>query len=116
VRPPAAIAVVPMDSAFSQGWSAIGHILKPKDVNNDQGLVLSADFGDNEVFAIEEESCTICLVEYRHGDLVQRNAFNEESKVCDHIFHPECITEWIELSRNSECPCCRSPFAVLPLT
>jgi E3 ubiquitin-protein ligase DOA10 len=74
---------------------------------------LSVDFGDNEVFAIEENSCTICLIEYQHGDEVQRNAFNEESKVCDHIFHPECITEWIEQSNNSECPCCRSPFAVL---
>lgn len=102
-----------MYSDFSQGWSAIGHILRPNDVENSQSKVLSAYFGDNEVIAIEENSCTICLVEYQHGDEVQRNAFNEESKVCDHIFHPECIAEWIEQSKNSECPCCRSPFAVL---
>lgn len=111
--PEPSVRFTPMDSGFSQGWSATGHILKPKVVSsNRSSMVLSADFGDNQVIPIEEISCTICLSDYQHGDRIQRNALNEESRVCDHIFHPECITEWIEKSNSSECPCCRSPFSV----
>jgi Ring finger domain len=75
-------------------------------------IVLSADFGDNEVLAIEELACTICLIEYQHGDEIQRNGFSDMSKSCDHIFHPECITIWIRSSYNAKCPCCRRPFLV----
>jgi Ring finger domain len=75
-------------------------------------IVLSADFGDNEVLAIEELACTICLIEYQHGDEIQRNGFSDMSKSCDHIFHPECIATWIRTSCNAECPCCRRPFLV----
>jgi hypothetical protein len=75
-------------------------------------IVLSADFGDNEVLAIEELACTICLIEYQHGDEIQRNGFLDMSKSCDHIFHPECITAWIRTSCNAKCPCCRRPFLV----
>lgn len=75
-------------------------------------LVLSADFGDNEIFAVEETACTICLVDFEHGEAIQRNAvFDiEGGTTCDHIFHPLCISLWIQKSGKEECPCCRRPF------
>jgi RING-H2 zinc finger domain len=78
-----------------------------------QRSVLSADFGDNEILAVEESACTICLVYYQHGEEIQRNEFlnvSSESTTCDHIFHPNCISTWIESSGKPECPCCRRPF------
>lgn len=94
--------------------------------------LLSADFGDNNVHAIEETSCSICLINYQHGDRIQRNAFdgygdsvnssnnntsNKNSNVknrCDHVFHPECITNWIKTNTgDGECPICRRPFILI---
>jgi hypothetical protein len=84
--------------------------LEEQQTYNQSPIVLYADFGDNEVLAIEELACTICLIEYQHGDEIQRNGFSDMSNSCDHIFHPECITAWIRTSYIS--PCCRRPFLV----
>jgi hypothetical protein len=86
--------------------------LEEQQTYNKSPVVLSADFGDNEVLASDDLACTICLIEYQHGDEIQRNGFSGMSKSCDHIFHPECITTWIRTSCNAECPCCRRPFLV----
>jgi hypothetical protein len=86
--------------------------LEEQQTYNQSPIVLSADFGDNEVLASDELACTISLIEYQHGDEIQRNGFSDMSKSCDHIFHPECITTWIRTSCNAECPCCRRPFLV----
>jgi Anaphase-promoting complex subunit 11 RING-H2 finger len=89
--------------------------------------ILSADFGDNNVHPMEETSCSICLINYQHGDRIQRNAFDGYGGVdnsnnnnnnscnvkdrCDHVFHPECITSWIKTNTgDGECPICRRPF------
>jgi Ring finger domain len=75
--------------------------------------VLSADFGDNEILAIDESACTICLVDYEHGEEIQRNGFqnpSSEGATCGHVFHPDCISTWIKSSGKAECPCCRRPF------
>jgi Ring finger domain len=66
---------------------------------------LVADFGESSVFTIQDDhtACTICLLEYEHGDHVQR------SSTCNHIFHKRCITEWLKTGK-SDCPCCRSVF------
>lgn len=91
-------------------------------------IILSADFGDNNVHPIEETSCSICLINYQHGDRIQRNAFdgygdgdhhsnhiNSNLKDrCDHVFHPECITSWIRTNTgDGECPICRRPFILV---
>ena len=76
-----------------------------------QQYVLTADFGDNEVFAVEELSCTICLVDFTHGESIQRNGcFDPAGASCDHIFHPECISSWMQKCGRNECPCCRRTF------
>jgi Ring finger domain len=84
------------------------------DTSNRSSTILSADFGDDDVLPIEETSCVICCIEYQNGDEILRNAASSytPSMCCNHIFHVECITSWIQTSRKAECPCCRSPFAL----
>ena len=97
------------------------------DADNKASIILSADFGDNNVHPMEETSCSICLIKYQHGDRIQRNAFdgygdsdasnNHSSDLknrCDHVFHPECITSWIKTNTgDGECPICRRPFILI---
>jgi Ring finger domain len=81
-------------------------------VLNASKTVLSADFGDNEILAVDETACTICLVDFEHGEEIQRNTIYDISggTTCDHIFHPQCISSWIRKSGKEECPCCRRLF------
>jgi Ring finger domain len=95
--------------------SSMGRILVP--VGDEESIgcspVLSADFGDDEIFSIKETACSICLVDYQHGEEIQRNGLRNvsgEATPCDHIFHPKCISTWIQSSGKSECPFCRGPF------
>jgi Anaphase-promoting complex subunit 11 RING-H2 finger len=96
-----------------------------EDEEKNVSKVLTADFGDGNVHPIDDVACTICLVNYQHGDRIQRNAFecyttSVDTDViearCDHVFHPECITNWVKTSTNSngECPICRRVFVILP--
>jgi Anaphase-promoting complex subunit 11 RING-H2 finger len=91
---------------------------------------LVVDFGDFEILPLEESSCPICLLEYEHGEIVQRNAsngylYNYSSRYhqnctntnqsvdmhqCDHIFHKNCITKWMQSNIHHECPICRRVF------
>ena len=80
--------------------------------NTTTTTILSADFGDDDVLPIEETSCVICCVDYRHGDEILRNA-HANTTPCNHVFHTKCITSWIVASGKSDCPCCRSPFALV---
>lgn len=72
-------------------------------------IELVADFGDHGVLLLEERSCVICLVDYEHGEHIQRNAN------CNHIFHKDCIGCWLKTG-NLDCPCCRCAFTVEELT
>mmetsp|Transcript_8762 Transcript_8762/g.19658 ORF Transcript_8762/g.19658 Transcript_8762/m.19658 type:complete len:829 (+) Transcript_8762:186-2672(+) len=49
----------------------------------------------------EAEICAVCLSSYEEGDI---RIF---SKHCSHVFHKECVFEWLVLGHN-ECPCCRA--------
>jgi hypothetical protein len=88
---------------------------------------LSVDFGDFDIIPLDELSCPICLVDYVHGDVVQRNAFNGcndnhirrnpnttsmsmNSNHCNHIFHRNCIMKWMQSNFKNECPICRQVF------
>ena len=48
----------------------------------------------------DSEMCAVCICPYEEGDI---RVF---SKHCSHVFHKECIFEWLIKGRN-ECPCCR---------
>ncbi|KAL3791604.1 hypothetical protein HJC23_012194 [Cyclotella cryptica] len=49
----------------------------------------------------ESEMCAVCICPYQEGDV---RIF---SKHCSHVFHKECIFEWLVKGHN-ECPCCRT--------
>lgn len=124
----------PVIPSTNRNLSFKGHILNPNQDETDDSTstsstqisspgssttTLSADFGDDDVVPIEESSCVICCVDYRHGDEIVRNANGSNGRhvvistvSCNHVFHTKCITSWVESSRKSDCPCCRSPFAL----
>eukprot|EP00980_Cylindrotheca_fusiformis_P003424 scaffold763_cov98-Cylindrotheca_fusiformis.AAC.9 len=49
-----------------------------------------------------EIECAICLEQYGSGDVICVS----KSSTCDHIFHKECIAEW--LAKRNHCPLCRA--------
>lgn len=49
----------------------------------------------------EEEICSICLVEFEGEDAVSK------LRKCEHLFHFNCIEQWLERNKFS-CPLCRS--------
>ncbi|KAI9171647.1 RING finger protein [Paramyrothecium foliicola] len=60
---------------------------------------LAVGAGDNTA-TNDQPECQICLVEFEHRSTIIRNL------PCDHIFHPECIDEF--LTQNSSlCPICK---------
>lgn len=46
-------------------------------------------------------SCSICMETYKPGTRIKRLP-------CNHEFHPDCITLWLET--NNSCPICRQSF------
>ncbi|XP_039010474.1 RING-H2 finger protein ATL74-like [Hibiscus syriacus] len=52
------------------------------------------------VAVLEVESCAICLEEYVKGEKVR------VLPRCKHMFHKECIEEWLEVP-SLHCPICR---------
>ena len=87
---------------------------------------LSIDFGDFDIHPLNDVSCPICLMDYEHGDTIQRNASKDDdcnygrtkmvqsvvNDRCDHMFHRHCISTWIESNSKAECPICRRFFAM----
>ncbi|TGZ82529.1 hypothetical protein EX30DRAFT_354602 [Ascodesmis nigricans] len=55
----------------------------------------AAEYGPGNV-----ERCLVCLADYEDGETCR------QLKVCKHIFHQECIDQWLTTGRNS-CPLCR---------
>ena len=55
----------------------------------------------------ESTCCTICLEDYKAGDIVCRSK-NGAIAGCFHKFHQDCITDW--LMNHDDCSCCRTSF------
>lgn len=55
--------------------------------------------------------CSICLCEYTLGsDIVWSS-----NPQCDHVFHTNCIEQWLMKQRDGPlCPCCRRDFVIDP--
>ena len=47
----------------------------------------------------KETECAICLEEFQRNDIIK------EFYKCKHIFHKECLKNW--LKRSNECPLCK---------
>jgi hypothetical protein len=57
--------------------------------------------------------CTICLCGFHSGSEIVWSSNAE----CEHVFHRECMEQWLMKLRGGEgpiCPCCRRDFIVDP--
>lgn len=54
-------------------------------------------------------SCSICINDYRLGDTVVRSANTVDSEYCHHIYHLECMLQWLTYGKKL-CPNCRHWF------
>ncbi|KAL2012683.1 hypothetical protein VTN00DRAFT_208 [Thermoascus crustaceus] len=63
-------------------------------------LVAEALDGAETIQIPENERCLICLSDYEAAEEVRQLA------KCKHIYHKDCIDEWLTTGRNS-CPLCR---------
>ena len=53
--------------------------------------------------------CDICLNKYKIGE------YKRQLHYCDHFFHKKCIDKWFYISKNMECPLCRTSYCDLQL-
>ncbi|QGA15852.1 hypothetical protein EYB26_003513 [Talaromyces marneffei] len=63
-------------------------------------LVAEALEGDQTINIGETERCLICLSDYEAAEDVR------QLTKCKHLYHKECIDQWLTTGRNS-CPLCR---------
>ena len=54
--------------------------------------------------AVSTEDCSICLEPYQENDKIVQ-------LTCNHIFHKNCIREWLQNKQNN-CPLCRLPVGL----
>ncbi|EQC28342.1 hypothetical protein, variant [Saprolegnia diclina VS20] len=55
------------------------------------------------VVASDDDACCICLEEYDGSkELIQAK--------CAHIFHEDCLLEWLRQNSTNKCPYCRAPI------
>lgn len=59
-------------------------------------------------FEDDEDVCPICLDNFEVGDIVMFARQNQGS--CAHVFHEECLLQWLLEQRENECPTCRNKF------
>ena len=59
-------------------------------------------------FEDDEDVCPICLDSFEVGDIVMFSRHNHGS--CSHVFHEECLLQWLLQQRENECPTCRACF------
>jgi hypothetical protein len=56
-----------------------------------------------------EANCSICILDYEEGDTIVRSGADEEEEYCIHVFHMECMLQWLSHGRK-RCPICRRWF------
>ena len=59
-------------------------------------------------FDDDEDVCPICLDNFEVGDIVMWSRHNHGS--CSHVFHEDCLLQWLLEQRENECPTCRACF------
>lgn len=64
--------------------------------------VLSASLGDDDENM--SNACMICLDPFRVGDDV---TWSKNTPECRHVFHEECLMEWLAHPDHNNCPSCR---------
>ena len=69
--------------------------------NLKEHLIQSETMVLNNLISSREE-CSICLEPYQERDKIVQ-------LTCNHIFHNDCIREWLQNKQNN-CPLCRLPL------
>lgn len=77
------------------------HSIKKDKIDSRYLLQKSVD-QDNLV----RDSCAICWCPYRDGDV----ACMSSNKMCQHVFHTDCIMPWFVERKRHDCPLCRRNF------
>ena len=72
--------------------------ISKKRLNNIDNLIINIEYNTNL------ESCIICFEDF---SLVKEIC---KLKICEHIYHKECIKEWITVYNKTTCPLCRKNF------
>lgn len=84
--------------------SLIGNVKPPvatrEDIDRAGGIFTFGDMKDSRTLALQGERCLVCLGDYEDGEICR------QITSCSHIFHKECIDEWLTTGRNT-CPLCR---------
>lgn len=63
-------------------------------------LIATTAAGNDGLQIASGERCLVCLCDYEPGEEVR------QLSKCTHVFHRQCIDEWLTTGRNS-CPLCR---------
>ncbi|KAK3116735.1 hypothetical protein LTR53_002568 [Teratosphaeriaceae sp. CCFEE 6253] len=63
-------------------------------------LVAVATGGEDRVVIEPDQRCLVCLCDFEEKDVCRKLV------KCSHLFHKECIDQWLTQGRNS-CPLCR---------
>jgi hypothetical protein len=53
-----------------------------------------------------EEVCEICLEDFLADDVIAWSAH----EACHHVYHKDCLLEWLAQGRSGACPICRVEF------
>ena len=56
-----------------------------------------------------EANCSICLGDYEVGDEIVQSAAEHDEEYCIHVFHSECMLQWLAKGKK-RCPICRHWF------
>jgi len=63
----------------------------------------------NDPLINDHTKCDICLNTYQIGE------YKRILHYCNHVFHRKCIDKWLYMSKNMECPLCRTSYCELQL-
>jgi E3 ubiquitin-protein ligase DOA10 len=65
--------------------------------------IASLESGNDDVISVSTHAitCSICIHDIEVGDEAV------SPKPCEHLFHRECILEWVNCN-HTECPFCRA--------
>eukprot|EP00980_Cylindrotheca_fusiformis_P015097 scaffold4160_cov86-Cylindrotheca_fusiformis.AAC.5 len=86
---------------------------KTEDAGDEDGSIIHSPKKDNSKWNLQsmlstwrkpskDDCCCICLEPYLPGDTI----CTAMTSFCDHVFHQDCIFEWLERD-HVQCPLCR---------
>jgi hypothetical protein len=88
------------DVESAGGIYTIDTVEMSEDATKTAHLVASAVEGDDRVVLEADQRCLVCLCDFEAKDTGRKLV------KCSHLFHKECIDQWLTTGRNS-CPLCR---------